>query len=82
MTKAYWQRVKYLFAEAIEHPADSRLEFLRGKCNGDDPLFSEVSSLLAAASEPENLIRLINFIIRSTHAGSSLKSPHCLGPKG
>ena len=56
MTKPDWQQVKDLFAEAIEQSADSRLEFLRAKCKGDDLLFGEVSSLLAASSEPENMI--------------------------
>ena len=51
-----WQQVKDLFAEAIEQSADSRLEFLRDKCNGDHLLFDEVNSLLAASSETENLI--------------------------
>ncbi|MFN0278023.1 MAG: protein kinase domain-containing protein [Pyrinomonadaceae bacterium] len=56
MAKPNWQQVKDLFAEAIEHHPDSRLEFLKNKCNGDDVLFNEVNSLLAASSEPENLI--------------------------
>ncbi len=51
-----WVKVKDLFAEAIEQPADLRLKFLKSKCNGDDLLFDEVSSLLAASTEPENLI--------------------------
>ncbi len=51
-----WQQVKDLFAEAIALPADARLKFLKNQCNGDDLLFNEISSLLAALSEPENLI--------------------------
>src|SRR4051794_33335875 len=57
MTQPDWQRVKDLFAEAIEQPANLRVEFLRSECNGDDMLFDEVSSLLAASSEAENLIK-------------------------
>ncbi len=56
MTKPDWQQVKDFFAEAIEQPANLRLEFLRDKCNGNELLFNEISSLLAASSEPENLI--------------------------
>lgn len=56
MTKLDWQQVKDLFAEASEQPGESRLEFLRVKCNDNDSLYDEVSSLLAASSEPENLI--------------------------
>lgn len=56
MTKPDWQQVKDLFAEAIEQPANLRLEFLKANCNGDDLLFNEVSSLLAASSDPDNLI--------------------------
>jgi serine/threonine protein kinase len=56
MTKPDWQQVKDIFADAVEQPLDSRLKFLRGKCDGDDLLFDEVSSLLSASSEPENLI--------------------------
>ncbi len=56
MAKPDWQQIKDLFAEAIEHHPDSRVNFLKKKCNGDDVLFNEVNSLLAASSEPENLI--------------------------
>ena len=56
MTNPDWERVKDLFAEALEQPVDLRLEFLKTKCNGDERLFEEVSSLLAASAEPENLI--------------------------
>jgi len=56
MAKPNWQQVKDLFAEAFEQHPDSRLEFLKSQCNGDDLLFGEVSSLLAALSEPDNLI--------------------------
>ncbi len=56
MAKLNWKQVKDVFAEALEQSDDSRLEFLKNKCNGDGLLFDEVSSLLAASSEPENLI--------------------------
>ncbi|MFZ1700294.1 MAG: protein kinase [Pyrinomonadaceae bacterium] len=56
MTKPDWQQVKDLFADALNRPADVRLEFLRDKCSGDQLLFDEVRSLLAASSETGNLI--------------------------
>ena len=56
MTNAEWQRIKDLFAEAIEQPADARIQFLKSECNGHETLFNEVCSLLAASSETQNLI--------------------------
>ena len=56
MAKPDWQQVKDLFADALDQPADLRLEFLTDQCNGDRLLFDEVRSLLAASSEAENLI--------------------------
>ena len=56
MAKPNWRQVKEIFAEAIEQPADRRSVFLKDRCNGDDLLFDEISSLLAASSEPDNLI--------------------------
>ncbi len=56
MNKSDWQRVKDLFADAFEQPADHRLEFLRDKCDGNEELFDEVVSLLAASAEADNLI--------------------------
>lgn len=51
-----WQQVKDLFADVVERPANQRLDFLRLKCEGDDDLFQEVSSLIEASAETDNLI--------------------------
>jgi len=56
MTNPNWQQIKDLFADALEQPTELRLEFLKDKCDGDKLLYDEVSSLLAASSETENLI--------------------------
>ncbi len=56
MTEPDWQQVKALFAEAVEQPVDTRIAFLERRCRGNTRLFDEVSSLLAASAEPQNLI--------------------------
>lgn len=56
MAKPDWQKIKDLFADAMEQSEEARLEFVRSRCNGDERLFAEVSSLLSASSEKENLI--------------------------
>lgn len=56
MNKPDWQTVKDLFAEVLDEPAESRLAVLAARCQGDEPLFREVSTLLAAADESNNLI--------------------------
>ncbi len=60
-----WQKIKDIFADAIEQPADLRAEFLRAKCDGDNLLFDEVSSLLAASGDFENLIEKNAFDLSS-----------------
>jgi len=56
MKTSDWQQVKEIFAEALDLPANQRLDFLNSKCNGREDLFREVSSLLSASAETENLI--------------------------
>src|SRR3954451_2009594 len=56
MNRPDWQKVKHLFAQALEQPDELRLDFLRQQCGDDELLFSEVDSLLAASGEADNLI--------------------------
>jgi serine/threonine-protein kinase len=55
MTDARWQRVKTLFAEAMERPVDERGAFLDAACAGDPSLHAEVASLLAAGDDSASL---------------------------
>jgi len=43
-----WNRVKQVFQDALEQPADERGRFLRSACGGDRELQGEVESLLVA----------------------------------
>lgn len=65
MTPGDWQRIKDLFAEAIEKPAASRDQFLRSECGDRQDLYEEISSLIAASTEPENLIENNSFDLTS-----------------
>ena len=49
MTPERWQRVKELFAAALERPVAERATFLDSACGGDPELRIEVESLLATA---------------------------------
>ncbi len=55
MTPERWERVKALFAEATDRPADARDAFVRRACEGDAELHEEVSSLLRAAAGGDSL---------------------------
>ena len=50
------ERVKSLFAAAIECPADERSSFVRANSGGDEALADEVLSLIDAASSESDLI--------------------------
>ena len=52
---AQWERVKELFAEAVELPIADRDAYLRGACEGNEEVRVEVASLLAAADGSESL---------------------------
>jgi eukaryotic-like serine/threonine-protein kinase len=42
-----WERMKQLFASALDLPPQARREFLRNACGTDDSLFEEVEALIA-----------------------------------
>ena len=43
-----WQRVRTLFAAALDLPAPERMPFLAGECGSDAALQDEVAALLSA----------------------------------
>jgi serine/threonine-protein kinase len=51
VSNARWQRVKELFAEAMERPIGARDAYLDHACAGDPALRAEVASLLEAGDE-------------------------------
>jgi serine/threonine protein kinase len=53
LTPERWQRIKEVFAEALEHNPSERAAFLKEVCAADVSLRSEVESLLAAAESEE-----------------------------
>ena len=53
MDPSQWQRVKDVFAGALDQAPGSRGGWLDAACAGDDALRSEVASLLAAADDEE-----------------------------
>ena len=65
MTVHNWQKIKDVFALALEQPADKRGLFLRETCGEDSDLRVEVESLLEANDEPEHLIEKNSYGIAS-----------------
>ena len=49
-----WSRVKALFAQALDEPADVRDAWLNEQCRGDEALLAEVRSLLAAQATADS----------------------------
>jgi len=56
MNPERWQRVEALLDEAFELPRAHRDAFLRAKCAGDDELFAQVSSILAAGETQSSML--------------------------
>jgi len=57
VSDANWQRVKALFAEAMERPAHERVEFIDAVCAGDPAMRAELLSLLAAGEDSASVPR-------------------------
>ena len=57
MNDARWQRVKTLFAEAMERPAHERVEYIDAVCAGDPSMRAELTSLLAAGADSASVPR-------------------------
>lgn len=68
MKNQEWEKIKDIFAEVLEQPADFRADWLRETCGADLKLFDEINSLLAAHGETENLIERNAFDIADSTA--------------
>ena len=78
MSDARWQRVKTLFAEAMERPVQERDAYLDGVCAGDAALRAEIASLLAAGESSGSLPRARAAVVaaaRAFTAGASAAPP-------
>jgi serine/threonine protein kinase len=51
-----WEKIKEVFAGALEQPIAKRAQFVAKACGADDVLRHEVESLLAAHEEPKHLL--------------------------
>jgi tRNA A-37 threonylcarbamoyl transferase component Bud32 len=52
MDTILWNRVKEVFAEALDQDRSTRPDWLRTRCSGDAPLLTEVERLLRLNDEP------------------------------
>ena len=51
-----WKKVETIFHDALDRPVAERAAFVRARCEGDNALFSEVMTLLAADELPHRLL--------------------------
>lgn len=56
MTEQNWQKIKDIFADALERPPGERDEFVRIAADGDAEIYDEVASLLAATEADEPIL--------------------------
>jgi TolB-like protein/Flp pilus assembly protein TadD len=56
MSSERWERVKQIYAAALEVEPGRREKFLREACGGDDSLLEEVRSLLAQGGKSEDVL--------------------------
>ena len=67
MTPERWQKVKEIFTEAVELPAENRAEYLSEVSNGDDELRREVEKLLASDENAKTIFNSFSIIQPETH---------------
>ena len=68
MSDARWQRVKELFAEAMERPAHERSEYIDAVCAGEPAMRAELLSLLAAGEDSASVPRARAAVAAATRA--------------
>ena len=56
MNAERWAKIKPIFSEATQRPADQRAAFIRSRCGGDEALVSEIESLLVAHDKAGSFI--------------------------
>ncbi len=73
-----WQRVKDLFAEAVERAPDERKAFLERSCRGEAGVLAEVLSLLEHYRQSESFLNCPLQLVE--HQGPTLSTGESLGP--
>src|ERR1041385_2563747 len=56
MNPERWARIKSIFYDAAEKPADQQAAFVRSRCDGDESLALEIESLLSAHEQAGEFI--------------------------
>src|SRR6185369_3024274 len=56
MASETWQQLKDIFQDALDVPAQERLDFVRSKTEGDEELFEKVKKLLDSYDEADDFI--------------------------
>ena len=56
MSEKHWDKVKVIFDAALQCPPESRSDYLRQICGGDQELLNEVESLLESHDNAEGFI--------------------------
>lgn len=56
MTPEQWQRVRAIFEQALDQPADARVDFLHRACAGDPALLQEALALLRSHQTAGNFL--------------------------
>ncbi|BAC89037.1 serine/threonine-protein kinase [Gloeobacter violaceus] len=87
LTTEQWQRVKNLFAEALEKPADERRAFLERSCADCAQMLAEALSLLEHHRESENflnrpVVQLLEEPIPTLQPGDNLGPYRVVGKLG
>ncbi len=84
MTPEKWQRAKRIFVDAVDLPLRGRADFVRSAAAGDEELFDEICSLLAALDEAteflEDADNLTMLLAKSTEESLESIYGQALGP--
>ena len=79
MSDARWQRVKALFAEAMERPPHERSEYVDAVCAGDPSMRAELNSLLEAGADSASVPRARAAVAAAARALAANSGPSPAG---
>jgi hypothetical protein len=79
VSDARWQRVKALFAEAMERPPHERSEYVDAVCAGDPSMRAELNSLLEAGADSASVPRARAAVAAAARALAANSGPSPAG---